>query len=152
MARIRLGVVGGIVGGAAMGMWMMLYYLVAGLGFWSPLGYIGHFLIRDTDITAPAQVIVGLAIHMMTSMVLGAAVARFLPPASRPASMMRGVAVALAAWVVLQYGALNLLDRVAFEGLVPRAFAIGHVLFGGMLGLVLGTASERGIPGVAGAA
>lgn len=69
-SRIKKGAVAGAIAGMAMGMWMMFYYLAAGLGFWTPLGYIGHFVSRNANITDPAQVVVGLVIHMMTSMFL----------------------------------------------------------------------------------
>lgn len=143
--RVKLGVIGGIVGGMAMGMWMMLYYFASDRGFWSPLGYIGHFFLRDADITSTGQVIVGLVVHMMMSMVLGAAIALTFARVNRLTSMMRGVVVGLVVWVVMQYVVLNIFDDVAFEGFVQWAFAVGHVLFGAMLGLVAGQSEEAAI-------
>lgn len=150
MQRIKWGVIGGTVGGMAFGMWMMLYYWAFGLGFWSPLGYVGHFLLRNTaDITAPAQVVVGLITHTMMSMMLGAALAVLLPPTARLVAMMRGVGVALVVWVAMQYVVLNFPDKVAFEDLVPWVFAVGHAVYGAMLGLLAGAASGLGARGVA---
>lgn len=141
--RLKFGVIGGTIGGMAMGMWMMFYYLGTDRGFWSPLGYIGHFFVRDSDITSTGQVIVGLIVHMMMSMMLGGALAALLPPTSRAIGMMRGVAVALMVWVVMEYVVLNLADEVAYEGFVDWAFAVGHGLFGAMLGLIAAPSSAR---------
>lgn len=58
------------------------------------------------------------------------------------------MALALGVWVVTQYGVLNILDQVAYEGLVQWAFAVGHGIFGGMLGLIVGTSLQR-VRGVA---
>lgn len=142
-SRIKKGAVAGAIAGMAMGMWMMFYYLAAGLGFWSPLGYIGHFVLRNANITEPAQVVAGLVIHMMTSMFLGAAIAAVFRPTHRLPGAVRGMALALGVWVVMQYGVLNILDQVAYEGLVQWAFAVGHGIFGGMLGLIVGTSLQK---------
>jgi hypothetical protein len=125
-------------------MWMMGYYLLTGRGFWSPVGYMGHFLLRNPDVTSPLQVAAGLMLHMMVSVGLGVTIAALLPALPRATSAGRGMAIALAIWALTQYGVLGLLDRVAFEGIVPWAFAVGHLLYGGMLGLVTGMrAGER---------
>lgn len=42
----------------------------------------------------------------------------------------------------MQYGVLSFLD-VAFEGIIPRAFALGHMLYGGMVGVTLTLARPR---------
>jgi hypothetical protein len=142
--RTRAGLIGGIVGGMAMGMWMMLYYWGTGRGFWSPVGYIGHFIVRNSaDITAPGQVLAGGVLHMMTAMVLGAFVGAAFPSAPRVEAMTRGVAVALGVWVGMQFVVLYFFDRVAFDGIIPWAFAVGHVLYGAMLGLTLALVGER---------
>lgn len=138
--RAKLGVLGGIVGGMAMGMWMMLYYFASDRGFWSPLGYIGHFFLRDSDITSTGQVIVGLIVHMMVSMMLGATLASILPPTTLVAAVLRGMAAGLVVWVVMEYVVLNVADEVAYEGLVDWAFAVGHALFGAMVGFIVAAA------------
>ena len=119
-----------------MAMWMMLYYLASHRGFWTPVGYIGHVVVRSASVTSPGPVVAGIAIHMMVSMVLGALVAQAFPPAGWLFSMARAIAVALAVWVVMQYGVIHALDDVAFRGLIPWAFAVGHVAYGAMLGLI----------------
>jgi len=88
--RIKLGVVGGIVGGMAMAMWMMLYYLATNRGFWKPVGYIGHVVLRTGSVTAAGPIVAGVVIHMMMSMVLGALIAQVLP-ADRLLSVAVGV-------------------------------------------------------------
>ena len=77
---------------------------------------------------------------------LGAAVALVFPPAARLLSAARGMVVALVVWVVMQYVVLNLLDSVAFEGLIPWVFAVGHAVFGAMLGLVAAVGLKRPAP------
>src|SRR5260370_38082283 len=93
--RIKLGVVGGIVGGMAMAMWMMLYYLATNRGFWNPVGYIGHVLLRTGSVTAAGPVVAGVVIHMMMSMVLGALIAQVLPADRRPRMAAGGMAPAV---------------------------------------------------------
>lgn len=95
------------------------------------------------DITAPGQVLAGGVLHMMTAMVLGAFVGAAFPSAPRVEAMTRGVGVALGVWVVMQYVVLYFFDRVAFEGIIPWAFAVGHVAYGAMLGLTFSAVEER---------
>jgi len=92
--RIKLGLLGGIVGGMAMAMWMMLYYLGTGRGFWTPVGYIGHVVVRSAGVTSPGPVAVGIVIHMTVSMVLGALVARAFRPTGWLFSMARAIVLA----------------------------------------------------------
>ena len=87
--RIKLGVVGGIVGGMAIAMWMMLYYLGAHRGFWAPVGYIGHVLVRGAAVRSPGAVVAGILIHMMVSMGLGALVAQAFRPSGLLVSTAR---------------------------------------------------------------
>ena len=133
--RVKLGVAGGIVGGMAMAMWMMLYYLATNRGFWKPVGYIGHVVLRTGSVNAAGPIVAGVVIHMMMSMVLGALIAQVLP-ADRLLGMAVGVMGSLVVWLVLQFGFLNLVDKAAFHGLVPWAFGVGHVMYGAGLGLI----------------
>jgi hypothetical protein len=117
-------------------MWMMLYYLATHRGFWAPVGYIGHVVVRTAHITSAGPVAAGIVIHMMVSMMLGALVAQAFRPAGLALSMGRGIAVGLVVWVVMQYGFIHAVDGVAFRGLIPAAFAVGHIVYGATLGLV----------------
>jgi len=36
----------------------------------------------------------------------------------------------------MQYGVIHALDEVAFRGLIPWTFAVGHVAYGATLGLI----------------
>lgn len=73
---------------------------------------------------------------MMGSMMLGVVVATILPPINRVAAVVRGMAVGLVVWAVMEYVVLSLADEVAYEGFVDWTFAVGHVLFGAMVGLI----------------
>lgn len=143
MHAAKRGVVAGIVGGMGMGMWTMLYFWAAGLGFWTPLGYIGHFLVRNPQITDTLQVVVGLAIHMMMSMVLGAILGVILPGVGPALGALRGMVIGIAIWLVMQYVILNVFDPVAFRGLIPWVFAVAHLFYGGMFGLTLALSGRR---------
>lgn len=46
--------------------------------------------------------------------------------------------MAVVAWAMMRHVVLTMLDRVAFIGLIPWAFAAGHVLYGAVLRLALG--------------
>ncbi len=136
--KLKLGVIGGLTGGIAMGMWMMGYYWASGRGLWEPLGYIGHFFLRIPIITHPLQVAIGLMVHMIVSLGLGIAIASILPRAFPLAAVMGGLFLAVVVWALMQYGVLDSFDDVAYRGLVRWAFAVGHLIYGATLGLFVG--------------
>lgn len=140
--RVERGIAVGLVAAMAMGMWMMLYYWASDRGFWAPLGYIGHFFLRRPDITDPFQVVVGAVVHMMMSTGIAVALLLLLPARRTGASIVRGVVIGVAIWVVMQYGVLNAFDEVAYDGLVPWAFAVAHVIYGSVVGFMLGVPQQ----------
>lgn len=94
--------------------------------------------------TSPKSGAMAGAVAGTAMMVLGAFAARALPAAGRLNSVIRGTALGLLVWFLVQYGVLNFLDPVAFDGLIPMAFAAGHIVFGSMLGFMKGTLREVG--------
>ncbi len=141
--KLRVGAIGGLIGGLAMGMWMMISYWATARGFWRPLGYIGHFFLRNPDIDDPSQIFVGAIVHMTVSVALGVAIASVLPRAYPLAASVGALLIALAVWAFMQYIVLRALDQTAYFGLTPWAFAIGHLIYGWIVGVAVSAPRRR---------
>ncbi len=137
--------VAGLVASMVMGMLEMVYEAVAGAGFWSPVTYIAATLLRDQqDVGTPVPfqfvpVLLGLMGHMMNSVVLGVLFAAVIAPRLQgPASLtigglVYGAVVFLVMWVVV----LPLVDPVMLR-LNSIVFLVSHMMWGAVIGLVLG--------------
>lgn len=143
---------GGLVAGMVMGMWQMILEAVlpSGAGFWAPLVYIAATILRSLQTVAtPAPfhllgVILGLMGHMMNSVIFGLIFAVLIAPRLRSlvrqiiAGMVYGVAIYLVMWFVL----VPLIDPVMLH-LNSLVFLLGHLMYGGVLGLVNHWATTR---------
>src|SRR5437588_11896658 len=86
---IRAGVVGGILGGVVMAIWLMFILWLTGTGFWTLLNLITNTVWRSVPLGAMFSVtalVIGLAVHVMMSVLFGVliAVAAWRLPAADP--------------------------------------------------------------------
>jgi uncharacterized membrane protein YagU involved in acid resistance len=134
----------GLIASLVMGMFQMLYEAVAGAGFWSPPTLIAATLVRDLQANAipvvfqPVAVVLGLIGHMMNSVVLGIVFGALIAPRveGRNAVVMAGAIYGLGVFMVMRLAVVPLLDP-AFERLSAPAFAVAHLMWGAIIGLVL---------------
>jgi hypothetical protein len=71
---LRLGALGGMVGGAMMAMWSMLVLWLTGVGVWTPLNLIAHTLWREAPLDATfswGALVLGMVVHMLMAVLLG---------------------------------------------------------------------------------
>jgi hypothetical protein len=138
---IRRGAVAGMVGGAMMAMFAMLAMWLAApaeTGFWTPINLIAHTLWRGAPLDYEFSVgalVLGMVLHMMMAMALGAAVATIVGRVARlrtglGSRVLTGVGIALMVWVVMEYIAWPLVDRAAADAFTTWIFAVSHVTFG----------------------
>lgn len=131
---VRNGVIGGAAGGMVMAMWSMIALAVMGDGFWTSVNLIAHAIWDGAPLGGAfdaGALALGLMAHMAVSMMLGIGIAFVAQRIGRPGpwSVAVGVGVGTVAWIV---GAIawRSLDRVGFDELTPWVSATGHMMFG----------------------
>ncbi len=139
---VRRGAVAGMLGGAAMAMWSMAAFAAAGPGVWQPLDLIAHTVWRGAPLDGTYSgraLLLGLALHMGTSAMLGvliATAARVLRTRAAGVGVL-GMAVGTGTWLVNQYGIWRALDATAAHDFTPWIFAVGHLMFGAATAVAL---------------
>ena len=142
-------VVAGLIGGAAMMLFLMAAYAAAGLGAWFPANGIAtvipNFRPIPGDLPSPdfvaAQSLTGLAIHAIMSgllgVVFGAIAEGFLERHARSWFRMAvaGFVYATFVWMFLGYGGVYLAGLQPVFG--TATFFFGHLVFGVVLGISL---------------
>jgi len=134
LRALRIGVPGGMAGGALMALWSMIAMWLTGLGFWTPLNLIAHTFYRsaplDGTFSAPALVI-GLAVHMTVASAFGFAIALLAQrlPGRRSLVIAVGILFVAVVWPVMQWGVWYKLDEDAAEGFTGWIFAFAHLVF-----------------------
>jgi uncharacterized membrane protein YagU involved in acid resistance len=143
--HIRSVIIGGIVASLVIGMWEMIVEAILpnGAGFFGPVVAIGATVVRDLQGSSNpipfdgVAFILGLAGHMMNSVVLaavfGLAASRFLHGGGK--LVAAGVIYGIAVWAAMWFVVIPLVDPLMLNlnGLV---FLIGHMMWGGALGLL----------------
>ncbi len=135
----------GLAASVVMGMFEMLYEAVAGAGFWSPVMFIAATVLRSLqDIATPVPfqlvpLLLGLMGHMMNSVILGVVFALLIAPRldTRNALLIGGVVYGAAIFVLMWFAVVPLVDPVMLK-LNGLAFAVAHVMWGAVVGAVLG--------------
>lgn len=138
--RLTNGAVVGAVAGVAMAGWAMVTSLIGGNGFLTPVQLIAAtFFGEDALKLTPLVFVTGLLLHMATSMTLGAMIGPALGwPMSAWASGVIGVLWGVVAWAVFTFVIMpqgNVVMRLATDK-IPVTWFLGHVIFGGVLGLM----------------
>jgi hypothetical protein len=131
--KIFQGLVLGAVGGMAMAMWSMFALAATGDGFFAPVNFIAHSLWRDAPLDGGfngAAFVLGIAVHMMVSMMLGVMI--LAGTGRRSISTTEAVTVSIgvpmAAWAG-QLVAWNAIDPDARSLFTPWVLLVGHAMF-----------------------
>lgn len=143
--HLRSVIIGGVVASMVIGMWEMVVEatLPGGAGFFGPVVAIGATVIRDLQGSSNpipfdgVAFVLGLAGHMMNSVVLAAAfglvASRFIHDGRK--LVAAGVIYGVAVWAMMWFVMLPLIDPLMLN-LNGPTFLIGHMMWGGALGLL----------------
>ncbi len=139
---ISAGIYGGLLGGLAMIPFAIAYGLLSGKGIWYPLNLIAATVIRTWQQYAPEQLaafhisglIVGLTIHAIMSVGLGAAYATLLPTLpGRP--LIWALVVGPMLWFGATFAGLPLLNPVMHNLVDWPSFALANIAYSFVLGM-----------------
>ena len=136
---VRRGAIAGMIGGAVMAMWSMVVLAATGAGFWQPLDLIAHTVWRGAPLNgtfSAGALVLGMAIHMMTSAMLGVVIAGAAQRLRSVGALAAGMGVGLSVWLVNQYAVWPLIDSASADRFTPWVFAVGHVMYGVATALV----------------
>ena len=131
---LRVGVPGGMAGGALMALWSMIAMWMTGLGFWTPLNLIAHTFYKSAPLDgtfSALALLIGLAVHMTVASVFGVVItllALWLP-GRRSVVIAAGILFIAVVWPVMQWGVWYKLDEDAAEGFTDWIFAFAHLVF-----------------------
>lgn len=145
---LRAGAIGGLLGGVVMAMWSMIVLAIIGEGFWTPVNLIAHTIWSGAPLDGAfswGALLLGLAVHMMVSIGLGVAFAVAAQFAGRLAGSRTmvlggGMVFGIAVWLVNQYLIWPALDSAASDAFTPWVFAIAHLMYGAVVGLLVAPA------------
>lgn len=142
---VRATLIGGIVASLVLAMWEMIVEAVVpnGVGFFGPPVAIGATVVRDLQGSAnplpvdPLALVLGLAGHMMNSVILAAIYGALVTRTALGTSglVVGGVIWGAAVFVVMWYAILPAVDPLMLNVNGP-AFLLGHVMWGAALGLL----------------
>ncbi len=123
----------GAAGGMAMAMWSMIALAVTGDGFFAPVNLIAHSVWRDAPLDGGfngSAFVLGIAIHMMVSMMLGVmiVVGASRTSLSTPRTVAVAIGVPMMAWAG-QLVAWKAIDSDARTLFTPWVLFVGHVMF-----------------------
>ena len=130
----RAGVLAGIIGGALMAAFSMMYTAAVGAGFWTPLRLIGAtFYGVDALVGGSGVLLWGMIVHFMSAIVLGVVFAAIAPRrlTAGPA-LFGGVIWGLVALVVMTFVVMPIVDRTMLPrvAMMPGMWVAAHVAFG----------------------
>lgn len=144
------GAAGGAVGGLLMAIWSMTAIALTGTGFWTPINLIAHTAFPSAPLggtfSAPALVI-GLVIHFAVAIGFGVVFAALMTPARgrRPTTATSagfGLVYGLVIWLVMHFAVWPAADVVAASAFSLWVFAVGHLIYGLSLGLLVGSVTR----------
>lgn len=142
---VRTVLIGGIVASLVIAMWEMVVeaLLPGGAGFFGPPVAIGATIIRDLQGATnplpvnPVALVLGLAGHMMNSVVLGIVFGALVSRASLGTLgfAVSGIVWGAAVFVVMWYAIVPAINPLMLNLNAPAFFA-GHLMWGAALGLL----------------
>lgn len=138
---ISAGVRGGIAGGIAMAILAVLYGVVSGHGFWYPINLLAAGVLPSASVEQissfyPTAFVIALAIHSVTSLLVGVLYGALLPMLPRRPIVLGGL-VAPLIWSGLLYSMLALINPVLAGHIDWAWFVASQFGFGVVAGLVV---------------
>jgi hypothetical protein len=138
---ISAGVHGGIGGGIAMAVLAVLYGVLSGHGFWYPINLLAAGVLPSASLEQlssfyPTAFFIALAIHSVTSLLVGVLYGALLPMMPRRPIVLGGL-VAPLIWSGLLYSSLALINPVLAGRIDWPWFVASQFGFGVVAGLVV---------------
>ena len=141
---VSAGIKGGLAGSVAMAFCAMLYGLVSQRSVWYPINLLAAGFFPNA-VTASTQVLaafhrdaflIAVAIHLITSLVVGLLYGVTLPMLPRRPILLGGI-VAPLFWSGLLYGSLDIINPVLNAHIDWRWFVLSQIAFGIVAGVVV---------------
>ena len=141
---VSAGIKGGLAGSVAMAFCAMLYGLVSQRSVWYPInllaaGFFPNAVTASTDVLAAFHrdaFLIAVAIHLITSLVVGLLYGVTLPMLPRRPILLGGI-VAPLFWSGLLYGSLDIINPVLNAHIDWRWFVLSQIAFGIVAGIVV---------------
>ena len=141
---VSAGIKGGLAGSVAMAFCAMLYGLVSQGSIWYPInllaaGFFPNAVTASTDVLAAFHrdaFLIAVAIHLITSLVVGLLYGVTLPMLPRRPILLGGI-VAPLFWSGLLYGSLDIINPVLNAHIDWRWFVLSQIAFGIVAGIVV---------------
>ncbi len=138
---ISAGVRGGIVGGIAMAVLAVIYGVASGHGPWYPINLLAAGFLPSASMAQMSAFYgeafaIALAIHAVTSVLVGVLYGALLPMLPRRPILLGGL-VAPLAWSGLLYTSLALINPALAERIDWLWFVVSQLAFGVVAGLVV---------------
>jgi hypothetical protein len=139
LPRVLAGMVGGLIGGAAMALPAVLWAAASGHGFWYPINLLAGVVLHGPGAADMADLgrfhaewfPVAAAIHAVLSMIFGilfALVSRRLPPLPGPVAW--GGLVLPLVWTAVSYALMGVVNKVLQERVNWPWFVVSQFVFG----------------------
>lgn len=137
----RAGIIGGLLGGAALALVGVLYGLISGIGPWLPVNLVAATVLRHMQ-SQPVELlkqfdalalIVGTVIHLLMSVGLGL-IFSFILPAMPGRPLYWGPVIGPVLWVGATVAVLPLINPVMAANVEWVSFALANILYGLVLG------------------
>lgn len=130
---LKFGALLGAAGGMAMAMWSMIVLAATGHGFLTPVNLIAHAIWRGAPLDgafSAGALVLGLMVHMMLSMMLGAGIAAAAtrPGISATNQTVIALVVPMAAWAG-QLVIWEAVDQAGHAAFTPWVLFVGHAMF-----------------------
>jgi uncharacterized OsmC-like protein len=134
-AALKVGAIGGVIGGVMMAVWLMFILWLIGTGFWTLLNLITNTVWRSAPIGSKfslTAVIIGLVVHVLVSFIFGSliVIAAWRLPGPRSLIIASGALFGPVIWLVMQFGIWHAVDPAAAQVISPWVFAVAHLIFG----------------------
>ena len=141
---VSAGIKGSIAGGIAMALLAMLYGVLSGMGIWYPINLLaaGFFPESLMDTTAkiaafhPSALFIAIAIHAITSLLVGLLYGAMLPMLPRRPILLGGVLAPLL-WSGLLHSILDTVNPVLNKRIDWSWFVLSQIGFGLVAGFVV---------------
>lgn len=133
---ILAGISVGLVAGAVMALFTMIYAAFTGLGFLTPVRQMSAIIYGEAAMQGFAPVFVGALLHFANSIIFGFVFAAFFRYSTSLVASIAGIVYALLIWVTMTYVALPLFNALMSRTVrgMPFGWFLAHVLFGVTLG------------------
>lgn len=136
------GITGGLLGGLAMIPVALIYGLISGHGSWYTVNLIAATVIRSWQHATQAQMsqfhpdglVIGLAIHLLTALLLGFLFAVMMPALPRTPIFWAFI-IGPCLWAGAAFAGLPLFNPVMAEYVDPFSFGLANIVYSLVLGL-----------------